>query len=223
MSRHLDYRDLEPLKRRCALMRAAGMSEQVIGHFLDTDYMTVSYILKKPRVSRYLIALESTFVNEIGPSAKHLTAAIEQEAVRAFQVERDVMERLFAMEEDVKAQMGAASTAQDILNRAGKRAPTKIESTVTHTIDAEALAHVASVLLEVNPPVDVTPNGGEGSDRREDRDGEELYQGRDQETRSLACAARGPTGTEDSREEDRGGGAEGREAGPEGPIRADAG
>jgi hypothetical protein len=164
VSRHLDYRELEPLERRVALMRAAGMSEGVIGKFIDTDYMTVGNILKRPRVARYLIALESTFVDEISESAKHLTAAIENEAVTAFQVERTVMDRLFAMETNVRAQLGAASTAQDILDRAGKRAPTKVQTEVTHTIDAEALAHVASVLEEVHrpAPIDVTNGGPDG-------------------------------------------------------------
>jgi len=161
MSRHLDYRELEPLERRVALMRAAGMSEVVIGHFLDTDYMTVKGILERPRVARYLIALESTFVQEISESAKHLTESIEAEAVNAFHIEKNVMERLYAMEKDVRAQLGAASTAQDILDRAGKRAPTKIQTEVSHTIDAEALAHVAGVLQEIHGPqvIDVTPSG----------------------------------------------------------------
>jgi len=160
MSRHLDYRDLEPLERRVALMRAAGMSEAVIGRFIDTDYMTVAKILQRPRVARFLIALESTFVQDISESAKNLTAAMDAEASRAFQVERDVMERLYAMEQDVRAQLGAASTAQDILDRAGKRAPTKVQNEVIHTIDAEALQHVANVLQEVNGTraIDVTPH-----------------------------------------------------------------
>lgn len=170
MSRHLDYRDLEPLERRCALMRAAGMSEAVIGRFIDTDYMTVKVILARPRVARYLIALESTFVDEITESAKHLNTAIENEAAYAFQVEKTVMDRLYAMETNVRAQLGAASTAQDILDRAGKRAPTKIQSEVTHTIDAEAMAHVASVLQEIHRPasIDVTPNGGSNGASREE-------------------------------------------------------
>jgi len=160
MSRHLDYRDLEPLERRVALMRAAGMSEAVIGRFIDTDYMTVNAILKRPRVARYLLALESTFVAEIAPSAKNLTAAIDDAAHRAFEIEKDVMERLYAKDADIRAQLGAAATAQDILDRAGKRAPTKIQAEHVHTIDAEALAHVANVLQEVNGRrvIDVTPS-----------------------------------------------------------------
>jgi 1-aminocyclopropane-1-carboxylate deaminase/D-cysteine desulfhydrase-like pyridoxal-dependent ACC family enzyme len=139
------------------------MSEAVIGKFIDTDYMTVGNILKRPRVARYLIALESTFVDEITESAKHLNVAIENEAATAFHIEKTVMDRLFAMETNVRAQLGAASTAQDILDRAGKRAPTKVQTEVTHTIDAEALAHVATVLQEVHAqtaPIDVTNGNG---------------------------------------------------------------
>jgi 1-aminocyclopropane-1-carboxylate deaminase/D-cysteine desulfhydrase-like pyridoxal-dependent ACC family enzyme len=168
LSRHNDFRELEPIERRTALMRAAGMSENVIARFLDVDYVTVGNILKRPRVARYLFALEATFVEDIKDSAKHLDAAIMNEAKRAFAVERDVMERLYAMEDNVRAQLGAASTAQDILDRAGKRAPTKIQGEIVHTIDAEALAHVATVLQEVHgkPVIDVTPNGnGHGNDQ----------------------------------------------------------
>ncbi|GEM_PF-3910314 len=143
------------------------MSEAVIGRFLDTDYMTVSYILKRPRVARFLIALESTFVQDLRESSKHLDKAIMNSADRAFTVEKEVMERLFEKADDVRAQLGAASTAQDILDRAGKRAPTKVVGEMVHTIDAEALAHVAGVLQEAHAHriIDVTENGNgkEGS------------------------------------------------------------
>jgi hypothetical protein len=156
MSRHLDYRELEPLERRVALMRAAGMSEQTIGHFIDVDYMTISSILKRPRVARYQLAIESTFADDIKHGAKILDDAITHTANRAFVIEKEVMERLFEQKESVRAQLGAATTAQDILDRAGKRAPTKIQTEVTHTIDAEALGRVAQVLKE-HQAIDVTP------------------------------------------------------------------
>ena len=166
MSRHLDYRDLEPLERRVALMRSAGMSEQTIGHFIDVDYMTISSILKRPRVARYLLAIESTFANDIREGAKTLDNAIIHTANRAFHIEKEVMERLFEQKESVRAQLGAANTAQDILDRAGKRAPTKIQTEVTHTIDADALGRVAQVLKE-HQAIDVTPRriNGEGLDQ----------------------------------------------------------
>jgi hypothetical protein len=161
MPRRLEYRELEPIERRVALMRVAGMSEAVVGRFLDTDCMTVSAILKRPHVARFIIALESTFVQDLKESAKHLDNAIMNEANRAFIVEKEVMERLFAKEDDVRAQLGAATTAQDILDRAGKRAPTKVIGEVLHSVDAEALSHVADVLQEAltHKIIDVTGNG----------------------------------------------------------------
>jgi hypothetical protein len=166
MSRRLDYRELEPLERRVVLMRAAGMSEQTIGHFLDCDYPTVGAILRKPHVARYLIAIESTFVNEIADSAKHLDRSIEHAANRAFIVNREVMERLFEQKESVRAQLGAATTAQDILDRAGKRAPTKIQTEMMHTIDAEALEKVVDVLRE-HKAIDITPVRGNDEEDEE--------------------------------------------------------
>jgi|SRR5215471_198004 len=156
MSRNTDWQELDPTERRVALMRAAGMSEQTIGHFLETDYIAVSRILQRPRVARYLITIESTFVNDIRESARKLDVAITNAANRAFHIEKEVMENLFAQKESVRAQLGAATTAQDILDRAGKRAPTRIQTEVTHTIDAEALGRVASVLRE-HQAIDVTP------------------------------------------------------------------
>lgn len=161
MGRNSEYRDLDPFERRAALMRAAGMSEAVIAQFLDTDQVNIKKTLLKPRVARFLLILEATLAEDLSEAAKHLNESIEHEAVNAFHVEKTVMNRLFEMETNVRAQLGAASTAQDILDRAGKRAPTKIQSEITHTVDAEALAHVASVLEEhLRPPaIDVTPNG----------------------------------------------------------------
>lgn len=145
------------------------MSEAVIARFIDCDQVHVANILRRPRVAIYLMALESTFVQDISEASKHLNVAIENEAVNAFHVEKTVMERLFGMEANVRAQLGAASTAQDILDRAGKRAPTKVQTEVTHTIDAEALAHVATVLEEVHraPAIDVTNGNGYGGDEEE--------------------------------------------------------
>jgi hypothetical protein len=160
------------------MMRAAGMSEATIGHFLDCDYMTVNAILKRPRVARFLIALESTFVEDLKASAKHLDDAILSEANRAFHVEKNVMERLYEMRDSIRAQLGAAATAQDILDRAGKRAPTRVQTEVTHTIDAEALSHVAKVLGE-HKAIDVTnyQNGADGETRTvEEERGDEVHE-----------------------------------------------
>jgi len=161
MSRHNEWRDLEPIERRAAMMRASGMSDAVIARFLDLDSTYVINIFKRPRVARYLIALESTFVTDISKSSKLLDTAILAEANRAFYVEKQVMERLFERSDCVRSQLGAAATAQDILDRAGKRAPTKIQAEVVHTIDAEALDLVAQVLGEARA-IDITQESRNG-------------------------------------------------------------
>src|SRR5262249_36385321 len=118
MPRHIEYRDLEPAERRAPMMRSAGMSPAAIGQFLDVDYVTVAAILKRPRVARFLLALESTMLDGVNKdSVKNLNDAIEQATHEAFSVEVDVMRRLYRREYDVRAQLGAAATAQDILDR----------------------------------------------------------------------------------------------------------
>lgn len=141
-------------------MRAAGASQAGIGRFLDCDQATVDAILSRPRVARYLIALESTYAQGISESVGNLSTAIETAATRAFEVEQTVMERLFIQQESIRAQLGAAQTAQDILDRAGKRAPTRVQAEVRHDISPDALEHIADVLRETRSVVDITPGRG---------------------------------------------------------------
>jgi hypothetical protein len=158
MSRSIHYRDLEPHERRAAMMRAAGMSLAAIGQFLDCDYVTVAALLKRPRVARYMLALESTMVDAIDKSSvRDLNKAIEDSAHRAFEVEETVMERLFNREYDVRAQLGAAATAQDILDRAGKRAPAQQRIQVDYGIEPHALQAAVAALREHERVLDVTP------------------------------------------------------------------
>ena len=162
MSRHLEYRELEPLEQRVALMRVAGLSERDIGRFLDCDYTTVAAMVKRPRVARYILALTSTVARDITPAVQDLSAAIEDSAARAFEIEKDVMERLYDTEAEhknyIRAMLGAAATAQDILDRAGKRAPTRVDH--THSVDQDAVNRIADVLREdsrIERAIDVTP------------------------------------------------------------------
>jgi len=158
MPRHIDYRDLEPAERRAAMMRSAGMSLAAIGQFLDVDYVTIAAILKRPRVARFMLALESTMCEGFDKnSVRDLNKAIEDAAHRAFDVETTVMERLFSREYDVRAQLGAASTAQDILDRAGKRAPSQQRVQVDYGIDPHMLSAAVEALKEHERVIDVTP------------------------------------------------------------------
>jgi hypothetical protein len=145
------------------MMRSAGLSLAAIGQFLDVDYVTVAAILKRPRVARFMLALESTMVEGMDQrSVQGLNEAIENAAHRAFDVETTVMERLFDREYDVRAQLGAASTAQDILDRAGKRAPSQQRVQVDYGIDSHALQAAVEALREHERIIDVTPGRGVG-------------------------------------------------------------
>jgi hypothetical protein len=126
--------------------------------FLDCDYVTIAALLKRPRVARYLLAIQSTMVEELDKThVKSLNEAIEESAHRAFEIEETVMERLFNREYDVRAQLGAAATAQDILDRAGKRAPTQQRVQVDYGIDAIALSAAVEALKEHERVLDITP------------------------------------------------------------------
>lgn len=167
MSRNYEHNSLSPIERRVALMHVADVSQRDIARFVDVDQVTVGNILKRPHVAKYILAQTSTFARDLAPAFKDLNDAIETAADRAFEVEKDVMERLYDYAPDqkgyIRAMLGAASTAQDILDRAGKRAPTK----VVHSVDIEpgALEAIAQVLEEdkrVNRAIDVTPSNGNG-------------------------------------------------------------
>jgi hypothetical protein len=161
------------------------MSLAAIGQFLDCDYVTVAAILKRPRVARFLLALETTMVDQIDKSSiRNLNEAIENAAHRAFEVEETVMERLFNREYDVRAQLGAATTAQDILDRAGKRAPTQQRVQVDYGIDAHALSAAVEALREHERVIDVTPGGGNNNGQKVDSES-------DQTPRRLAQATWG--------------------------------
>jgi hypothetical protein len=115
-----------------------------------------------------MLALESTMVDAIDKDhVRDLNKAIEDAAHRAFEVEETVMERLFTREYDVRAQLGAAATAQDILDRAGKRAPAQQRIQVDYGIEPHALKAAVEALREHERVIDVTPqlrraNGGVG-------------------------------------------------------------
>lgn len=168
MSRNLDYKNLSPIERRVAHMHVAELSQRDISIFVDVDQATVGNILLRPHVAKYVVALHATVASELAPSYKDLSVAIDNAADRAFEIENSVMEKLYSTPEDskqyVRALIGSAATAQDILDRAGKRAPTK----VTHTfeVDKDSIDRIADVMREddrIKRAHDVTPrqNGGE--------------------------------------------------------------
>lgn len=168
MPRRLEWDSLSPAERKIAHLHYAGASEATIGYLAETSQATVEATLKRPHVANYLIKLAALNGDELGPSIQSLNEAIETEAERAFQVEREAMERLFALDDPadrrfVHATVASANIAQDILDRAGKRAPTKIAQTVSYGIDEKTRNVLDRVLRESAGVIDVTP-GENGND-----------------------------------------------------------
>jgi hypothetical protein len=144
--RGIEYRELEAHERRIAMLRLGGASLPAIAYLMETSEAEVRAILDRPRVANYMLKIQATYVNDLAPAVKDLSEAIEHEAARAFEIEKEVMERLFANEDSVRAQLGAAATAQDILDRAGKRAPTRSIQAQVHAVAPATLEHLARII-----------------------------------------------------------------------------
>lgn len=157
--------NLEPLERKIANMHLAEISPGVIGYLSEISAEQVRNILLRPRVARYLMKMEAIHGEELAPSVEKLGDAIAAEAVRAFEVERAAMERLFGLDDTadkrfVHAQVASATIAQDILDRAGNRAPTKIQQKIEHTIPQTMVDQLGRVIGEAfgNPAaIDISP------------------------------------------------------------------
>lgn len=166
MGRVSEYRDLEPRERRIAMMRAGGASATAIGMVLEIAQQTVREVLSRPRVGRAIMTLQGMVVDEVEDGVELLNSVIKATANRAFEIERTNMEDLHVMGREaeephvaIRAKLGAVATAQDILDRAGNRAPTKIISTnLNANISPADLEHLAEVLKE-SRAIDVTQQG----------------------------------------------------------------
>src|SRR5262249_53795785 len=155
------------------------------------------------RVARFLLALESTMLDGVNKdSVKNLNDAIEQATHEAFSVEVDVMRRLYRREYDVRAQLGAAATAQDILDRTGKRAPAQTPVSDNYSIDTHAIKQAVEAIREhraidvrpeMLPPITLRRLAEDG----EVRYGEEMDTRGDQETGPITQGPGGAPGPED--------------------------
>lgn len=157
MPRKLEYRDLESHERRACMLRAAGGSIQMIALELECSAETVRQLLKRPRVARFLMLLQGFVADGVEDLVEAVNVKIRATADRAFEVESTMMEDFVDMGEQhdddphvkIRAKLGAVATAQDILDRAGNRAPTKtINTNLVGNLPAEALAGLADILKE---------------------------------------------------------------------------
>lgn len=146
---------LSPMERRITMLHVGGASLDAIAMLLGVAQAHVRDVVTRPHVLSYIGFLEMTTASSIQPAVEKLNEAIETAAARAFVVASDNMEDLNEMGEElrdcdtknsIRAKLGAVATAQDILDRAGKRAPTRIVGDVRHVVDADALSHLAKTI-----------------------------------------------------------------------------
>lgn len=173
MSRRVDGVCLSPIERRVASLHIGGASNDAIGYLMEMTGDNVSHILKRPKVAQFVFKMNALMGEEIGPAVKGLSEAMDDAAERAFKVECEAMERLFALDdiEDKKfvhAQASAANIAQDILDRAGKRAPTKVHQKVEYSVAPATVEHLARIINEAgggedggSNTIDITPESNE--------------------------------------------------------------
>jgi len=150
---------LTPEELSIATMRAGGASTVTIATIREIAETTVRSILNRPAVARTVLMLCGIIGSGLEDGIRDLNAAFEDAASEAYLIERTAMRELFDLGDDlvgvdnanaIRAKMGAVTTAQDILDRAGKRAPTRIIGVHGHsTIPPQSLAQVADTLAEM--------------------------------------------------------------------------
>jgi hypothetical protein len=148
------------------MMRVAGMSYDAIARFLDQASKTIEYHCNKPRVQAHMLALQSTFVEDLRGKADKMNERLMDLALEAVEVQAQTMSDMNGRRESpglkqdtqIKAAALAVTTAQDILDRAYGKAPKRVEveSHHTHAIDPAGAELIADALREAEA-VDVTP------------------------------------------------------------------
>lgn len=183
---------LSPAERQIVLMHVAKASNDAIAMMLGSNQAHIREVLTRPHVLSFIGFLEMTAADSIAPTVEKLNQAIESAATRAFVVARDNMEDMHEMGEElrdggdiknsIRAKLGAVATAQDILDRAGKRAPTRIVGDVRHVIDTDALHHLAKTIevVGVVKEIEVDPRQ-QASDSERDSPGDSVNEGEGKE------------------------------------------
>lgn len=168
MPARLAFKGLEEIERRIAFMHLSGASNNTIAYMCETSVNEVSVVLHRPNVARFVAQQQALYVEDLRPVMRDMNKVIAEHTEEAFEVETGVMRRMYNIDEEhrdyVRAQLGAASTAQDILDRAGNRAPTKVVQTNRYEIDDKTLNQLDRIMGEVENrhAIDVTPSNGNG-------------------------------------------------------------
>ena len=150
------YRSLTPQESRVALMRVAGASEATIALEIESDTQHVRTILSRPHVAKQITKLSSQFAADAAPVIRNINAEIEAVAADAFDRLRRNVEIFDEVGDNrlaegdykngLRAKLGCVATTQDILDRAGKRAPTKSIGAVMHVVAPEQLEKLERII-----------------------------------------------------------------------------
>jgi hypothetical protein len=158
---------LNPQERRVAMLHSAGLAASTIALELQTYTENILNILKRPHVANEITRISAALSDEIAPTARNIENELELVAGEAFDRTLSVMRRLDEVGEDaleandlkngIRAKLGVLTTAQDILDRAGKRAPTRTIGAVAHIVAPEQLEKLGRILGDLRGV-----GGGEG-------------------------------------------------------------
>ena len=148
------------------MMRVAGMAEDAIARFADITEASVASTLSSTRVQKYLLALQSTFIDDLRPLAVRMNEIITGNAERAARVVAEIMEEMHQRPEP-RAKSVALASAVDILDRAGYRPTQRVEQANIHAVHPDSIQQIADVLRELgssgtvgsSPPSGPSPNG----------------------------------------------------------------
>ena len=150
---------LNPTERKVAMLHAAGMSMPAIAIQMQWTSDRVENVLKRAHVSRYITTLIAAISEEITPVARQLTVELEAFAGEALDRQVNVMRTLDRIGDEaleksdlkngIRAKLGVLASTQDILDRAGKRAPTRTIGAVAHIVAPESLERLERIMTEV--------------------------------------------------------------------------
>lgn len=159
---------LSAFERKVAMYTAGGATRDSIAYLMQTDHNVIKAVQGRPRVADFILTLSIKAASGMEDSLTDLNKTIENVADEAFRMELDNMRELNAMALEteladkpmarIKAKVSATQIAQDILDRAGKRAPTRVVQThVGMRISEEQVDRLIGVAQELSPAIDITP------------------------------------------------------------------
>lgn len=120
-------RHLRAADKRIAHMHLAGIPAAQIALFMQTSQGSITAVLEKEAVQRYILQQHAMMSEELRPWAEDMRKTLEEKANRAVEVLSTVMEDSFQEREDIKRARLASMNAKDILDMAGARAPKRVE------------------------------------------------------------------------------------------------